>query len=920
MASLILKNNTTGSTTAGQLEFNTTQKTLVVGDGTSIVYMLPSASYLTDSASFNSRIAAATNEQYIAGFATTSSLNTFTQSYTSDSASFSSRIAAATNEQYIAGFSTTASFNSFTQSYTSDSASFSSRIDAVNDNLITSASFNSYTQSTDNRITSLESKTGSYATTGSNTFIDNQIINANISASGWISASSINVTNATITNLYTIYETSSVVYSSGSNQLGDDLSDTQILSGSVKIVGALTINGNNVSTQSFVDLNSLNLFTSSQYVSNSYFATTSSLNTLSSSFYLDSASFNSRIAAATNEQYIAGFATTSSLNSFTQSYNLDSASFSNRIDAATNEIQFATTASLSIISASAWGAFQSASSYSGSLATSISESNYNITTNSASIGLLQTFSSSQYKNDSSSFDSRIDNLVLGAGAQLGNDNQFTGQNSFTQYITGSISGAVDGIDVRLFSSSVNSRINAIVGGSGFATTGSNTFNGSQNIIGDITASGNLYISGTIYTYELHTIIESSSVIKTSGSTFIGDEQSDTLTITGSLLHTGSTSFSELTGSLFSFSSSLDNRINTNISNITSLSSSIYQTNETQSYNISIISASAWGAFQSASSYSASLQTSISASKAEYTSFSASAETSISTSKAEYTSFSASTSTSLNTLSSSIYQTDATQSNNIGIVSASTWGAFQSASSYSASFYTTIDNLSSSNYQTNVTQSSNIAIISASAWGAFQSASSYSASLQTSISASNATIVANSSSVYNSISASNAIITSNSSSVYTSISASSAVTTLISTSVNSRLLIEEFKSTTFATTGSNTFNGNQIISGSLNVTGDVVAYSPSDERLKDNIQLISNPIEKVQQLRGVEFDWKDGLPKAGQHEYGVIAQDVLKVMPHLVQQRPDGYYGVQYEKIVTLLIEVVKDQEKRIKILENRLNQ
>ena len=212
MASLILKNNTTGSTTAGQLEFNTTQKTLVVGDGTSIVYMLPSASYLTDSASFNSRIAAATNEQY------------------------------------IAGFSTTASFNSFTQSYTSDSASFSSRIDAVNDNLITSASFNSYTQSTDNRITSLESKTGSYATTGSNTFIDNQIINANISASGWISASSINVTNATITNLYTIYETSSVVYSSGSNQLGDDLSDTQILSGSVKIVGALTINGNNVST------------------------------------------------------------------------------------------------------------------------------------------------------------------------------------------------------------------------------------------------------------------------------------------------------------------------------------------------------------------------------------------------------------------------------------------------------------------------------------------------------------------------------------------------------------------------------------------------------------------------------------------------------------------------------------------------
>ena len=57
-------------------------------------------------------------------------------------------------------------------------------------------------------------------------------------------------------------------------------------------------------------------------------------------------------------------------------------------------------------------------------------------------------------------------------------------------------------------------------------------------------------------------------------------------------------------------------------------------------------------------------------------------------------------------------------------------------------------------------------------------------------------------------------------------------------------------------------------------GPVVAYSTSDERLKTNIQLIGNPVEKVQQLKGVEFDWKDGMPKAGQHEYGVIAQDVF----------------------------------------------
>jgi len=106
---------------------------------------------------------------------------------------------------------------------------------------------------------------------------------------------------------------------------------------------------------------------------------------------------------------------------------------------------------------------------------------------------------------------------------------------------------------------------------------------------------------------------------------------------------------------------------------------------------------------------------------------------------------------------------------------------------------------------------------------------------------------------------------------------------------------------------------------LTVTGDVVAYASSDERLKDNIQLISNPIEKVQQLRGVEFDWNDKVQMhAGEHSYGVIAQDVLNVMPELVKQRYDGYYGVDYEKMVGLLIEVVKEQEKRIKDLENKI--
>ena len=652
-----------------------------------------------------------------------------------------------------------------------------------------------FSTSVDSRLDSIEFLNTTYATTGSNTFKDNQIISGNLDVTGTITAFEI----------HTIIQSSSVIFTSGSNQIGDNQNDVLTITGSLNQTGST----------SFSELTG-SLANYSQSVD-------SRLNINVTNITEASASAWGAFQSASS--YSASISTTI--------VNLSSSIFQTDVTQSNNIL---------INSQSAWGAFTSASSYSASLQTSISASNH-----------------------------RIDELVLGAGAQVGADNIFTGQNTFTQYITGSISGAVDGIDVRQLSASINiifattaslnslsssifqtdaTQSNQISDLSGsinslsasvnnlsasiattdsasaaeiaalsasvasttgdfsssvagrlstievrYATTGSNTFNGNQNILGDITASGNLFVSGTIYATELHTIIQSSSVIFSSGSNQIGDAQSDVLTITGSLNQTGSTSFSELSGSLFDFSSSLNTRLNSGSSNVTTLSSSIYQTDATQSNNISINSASAWGAFQSASAYSASA---------------ASALNDLSSSLAGNS-----------TLSASVYQVNATQSANITTVSASAWGAFQSASSYSSSFA-------------------------------------------------------------------------------------------------SRLANEEFKSTTFATTGSNTFIGNQIISGSLNVTGDVVAYSTSDERLKDNIQLISNPIQKVNELRGVEFDWKDGMPKAGKHEYGVIAQDVLKVMPELVNQRQDGYYAVDYDKIVGLLIEVVKQQEKRIKELENKI--
>jgi hypothetical protein len=118
-------------------------------------------------------------------------------------------------------------------------------------------------------------------------------------------------------------------------------------------------------------------------------------------------------------------------------------------------------------------------------------------------------------------------------------------------------------------------------------------------------------------------------------------------------------------------------------------------------------------------------------------------------------------------------------------------------------------------------------------------------------------------------------------------------------------------------GTTTIGGNAVVSGSLNVTGDVVAYSTSDERLKDNVELISQPIDKLKQINGVSFDWNDKSEHSG-HDVGVIAQQVEAVLPELVRTKDDGYKAVRYEKLVALLIEAVKEQQLQIDELKSRL--
>jgi len=109
-------------------------------------------------------------------------------------------------------------------------------------------------------------------------------------------------------------------------------------------------------------------------------------------------------------------------------------------------------------------------------------------------------------------------------------------------------------------------------------------------------------------------------------------------------------------------------------------------------------------------------------------------------------------------------------------------------------------------------------------------------------------------------------------------------------------------------------------GAILASNDVVAFASSDERLKENITLIENPLDKILQLGGYEFDWiqNQEIHVHSGHDIGVIAQEVEKVLPELVTTRDNGYKAVKYEKIVALLIEGIKEQQSKINSLENEI--
>ena len=96
---------------------------------------------------------------------------------------------------------------------------------------------------------------------------------------------------------------------------------------------------------------------------------------------------------------------------------------------------------------------------------------------------------------------------------------------------------------------------------------------------------------------------------------------------------------------------------------------------------------------------------------------------------------------------------------------------------------------------------------------------------------------------------------------------------------------------------------------------VNVFATSDRRLKTDITTIENSLEKVLQLRGVNYrslqDDKIAI--------GVIAQEIQEIVPEVVQENSNGYLSVSYGNIVGLLIEAVKELKKEIDNIKININ-
>ena len=128
-----------------------------------------------------------------------------------------------------------------------------------------------------------------------------------------------------------------------------------------------------------------------------------------------------------------------------------------------------------------------------------------------------------------------------------------------------------------------------------------------------------------------------------------------------------------------------------------------------------------------------------------------------------------------------------------------------------------------------------------------------------------------------------------------------------------------------THGGNVGIGTTNPGAKLEVVGNILhggSCVSSDRRWKNNVAPLSDSLKKIMQLQGVNFEWdREHFSNKGFTEgkqIGLVAQDVEQVIPELVQTDKEGYKSISYEKFTAVLLEAVKEQQKRIESLEAKV--
>ena len=131
--------------------------------------------------------------------------------------------------------------------------------------------------------------------------------------------------------------------------------------------------------------------------------------------------------------------------------------------------------------------------------------------------------------------------------------------------------------------------------------------------------------------------------------------------------------------------------------------------------------------------------------------------------------------------------------------------------------------------------------------------------------------------------------------------------------------------TLQTIGIGSWYGGAV--GEIRAGNEITAYYSSDRRLKNNITVIENALDKIRTLQGVMFDWNDDVVESRggedgyfvrRHDTGIIAQDVEAVLPEVVVDRADGFKAVKYEKLAGLIIQAINELANEVDELKKKI--